>query len=159
MGAEQITSVIDSALDSTHKQQEAGAAKSAGGKTRAAINGAFFRRFMKLLRIIMPGPLTPEFGFLVLVLSMMVGRTFCDLWIIKNQTAIERYIITRDNAGVCVCVSVCVCVCVCLSVCLSICLSVCLSVCLSLSVSVCRSVALWLCWLTRVVAQALSVIC
>jgi len=35
-------------------------------------------------------------GYIVLVAAMLVARTFCDLWMIKNTTTIERIIISRN---------------------------------------------------------------
>ena len=49
------------------------------------------RRLARLLKIIVPGVLTPEVGYLLLVAAMLVVRTYCDVWMIQNGTAIEGY--------------------------------------------------------------------
>jgi ATP-binding cassette, subfamily D (ALD), member 3 len=36
-------------------------------------------------------------GYIVLVAAMLIARTFCDLWMIKNTTTIERIIISRNG--------------------------------------------------------------
>jgi ATP-binding cassette subfamily D (ALD) protein 3 len=64
-----------------------------------AVDGVFFSRLWRLLKILIPGPFTPESGFMVLVAAMMLSRTWCDVWMLKNGTAIERTIITRDFQG------------------------------------------------------------
>lgn len=45
------------------------------------------------------GVFTPEMGYVVLVAVMMVMRTGCDVWMLKNGTAIESKIIARDYKG------------------------------------------------------------
>lgn len=59
---------------------------------KAQVNAAFFRMLYKLLKIGIPGVLTPEFGCVVLVAAALVGRTLCDLWLIKKGTLIETYV-------------------------------------------------------------------
>jgi len=68
-------------------------------KSKVAVDYVFFRRLWALLKIIVPGPFTPESGYLTLVAAMMLARTWCDVWMLKNGTAIERTIITRNYKG------------------------------------------------------------
>jgi ATP-binding cassette subfamily D (ALD) protein 3 len=68
-------------------------------KTKVAVDSVFFSRFWGLLKIIVPGPFTAEAGYLVLVAAMMLARTWCDVWMLKNGTAIERQIISRNYRG------------------------------------------------------------
>jgi hypothetical protein len=75
-------------------KKEDGAARQ-----KVAVDGVFFSRLWRLLKILIPGPFTPESGFMVLVAAMMLSRTWCDVWMLKNGTAIERTIITRDFQG------------------------------------------------------------
>ena len=56
----------------------------------------FWKRFWNLLKIMIPGILTPEFGYVILAGSVMIARTLCDIWMIKNGTDIESAIIGRD---------------------------------------------------------------
>jgi len=49
----------------------------ARGKDRVGVNAAFMARISKILPILVPGPFTPEAGFLALVAAMMVGRSGC----------------------------------------------------------------------------------
>jgi ATP-binding cassette subfamily D (ALD) protein 3 len=64
-------------------------------KDKIVVNMAFFKKLFFLLKIMIPGIFTSEFGFLMLVAGSMVARTYCDVWMIKNGTAIERSIISR----------------------------------------------------------------
>ena len=64
-------------------------------REKVQVNMVFFRKLYALLRIMVPGVFTPEFGYMMLVSAAMVARTYCDVWMIKNGTAIERSIISR----------------------------------------------------------------
>lgn len=68
-------------------------------KERVAVDARFVRRIRVLLKIIIPGPLSPEAGYLGLVAGMLVARTYSDIWHINNGTSIERAIISRDREG------------------------------------------------------------
>lgn len=63
----------------------------------AAINLEFLRRMSKLIKILVPGPFCKESFYLVVVAAMMVTRTLCDVWQIRNGTSIETAIIARDS--------------------------------------------------------------
>lgn len=68
-------------------------------KEKAAVDGVFFRKLLRILKIIIPGWLTPETGYLALVAASLIARTYCDVWMIHNGTSIERSIIGQDFAG------------------------------------------------------------
>ena len=65
-------------------------------KSRPAVNRLFMKRFARLLKILIPSIVSPEFGYTVFVGAMLVLRTMCDVWMLTNGTKIERAIITRD---------------------------------------------------------------
>lgn len=65
-------------------------------KQRVAVDWAFFKRLYGLLKILIPGPFTSEAGYLLLVAFAMLSRTWCDVWMLKNGTAIERTIVSRN---------------------------------------------------------------
>ncbi|XP_028400018.1 ATP-binding cassette sub-family D member 3-like [Dendronephthya gigantea] len=65
-------------------------------KSRAAVDKKFFRNLFQLIKIVIPGWLTPETGLLLLVAASLLTRTYCDLWMIQNTTSTERAIIGRD---------------------------------------------------------------
>lgn len=65
-------------------------------KEKVAVDGVFFNRLRRLLPILVPGFVSAEFGFTLLVASMLVARTLCDLWMISNTTEIESLIISRN---------------------------------------------------------------
>ncbi|XP_070562869.1 ATP-binding cassette sub-family D member 3-like [Ptychodera flava] len=65
-------------------------------KERAAIDGVFVRRKIRILKVLVPGWFTPESGYIVLIAAMLIARTYCDVWMISNGTAIESAIIGRD---------------------------------------------------------------
>ncbi|XP_020286693.1 ATP-binding cassette sub-family D member 3 [Pseudomyrmex gracilis] len=64
---------------------------------KAQVNAAFFRMLYQLLKIGIPSVLSPEFGCVVLVAVALVGRTLCDLWLIKKGTLIETSIVNMDG--------------------------------------------------------------
>lgn len=68
-------------------------------KGKAAVDGVFFRQLLKILKIIIPGWLSPESGYLLLVAVSLIARTYCDVWMINNGTSIERSIIGGDFGG------------------------------------------------------------
>lgn len=86
--------------------------KSNGNKKKkdtAAVDGKFFAQLLRLIKIIIPGAFTPEVqtkaspqqssvqsvadslkvGYLLLVAVLLVTRTYADVWLIQNGTAIE----------------------------------------------------------------------
>ncbi|XP_046846152.1 ATP-binding cassette sub-family D member 3-like [Xenia sp. Carnegie-2017] len=73
--------------------------KSKKSKSRVAVDNKFFRDLFQLIKIVIPGWLTPETGLLALVAASLVTRTYCDLWMIQNTTSIERSVIGRDIDG------------------------------------------------------------
>ncbi|XP_018343063.1 PREDICTED: LOW QUALITY PROTEIN: ATP-binding cassette sub-family D member 3 [Trachymyrmex septentrionalis] len=64
---------------------------------KAQVNAVFFRRLYQLLKIGIPGVLSPEFGFLFLVATALVGRTLCDLWLINKATLLETSIVNMNR--------------------------------------------------------------
>lgn len=65
-------------------------------REKAHVDREFFRQLTDLIKVVVPGILTPEFGYMLLVASSLVGRTLCDIWLIRNGTVIERAIISRN---------------------------------------------------------------
>lgn len=70
------------------------AGKSKG--ERANVDAKFFSQLWRMIKIIIPGPFSSEVGYLVLVAVMLVSRTYADVWLIQNGTAIEGSIIGRS---------------------------------------------------------------
>ncbi|XP_067934177.1 ATP-binding cassette sub-family D member 3-like [Watersipora subatra] len=66
-------------------------------RDKAAVDGVFFKRMMSILKILVPGWFTPETGYLVVVALSLMARTYCDVWMIQNGTAIEAAIIGRNK--------------------------------------------------------------
>ena len=61
------------------KQQPAPAAPTAAaakGKGKVAVDGVFFSRLWRLLKIVIPGPLSPEFWLLMVHSGFLVARTW-----------------------------------------------------------------------------------
>ncbi|KAG9329168.1 hypothetical protein JZ751_007380 [Albula glossodonta] len=48
------------------------------------------------MKIMVPHLFCTETGYLILIASMLVARTYCDVWMIQNGTMIESGIISRD---------------------------------------------------------------
>jgi ATP-binding cassette subfamily D (ALD) protein 3 len=63
---------------------------------KVAVDLTFLKHIAHLLSILVPGPLSKESGYLVMVALAMLSRTWCDVWMLRNGTAIERTIVTRD---------------------------------------------------------------
>lgn len=70
---------------------------SSSSSRKVAVDAVFVRRLWRLLKILVPGVLSREMGYIVLVALMMLVRTYCDLWMIQSTTFIERIIIGRDG--------------------------------------------------------------
>ncbi|GMF33765.1 unnamed protein product [Phytophthora fragariaefolia] len=63
---------------------------------KAAVNGDFFRRFLRLFRVIIPGPFSAELGFAALVAVMLAAKTSFDIAVLQLFTSIERAIVSRS---------------------------------------------------------------
>uniref|UniRef100_A0A8C5HYV9 ABC transporter domain-containing protein n=1 Tax=Gouania willdenowi TaxID=441366 RepID=A0A8C5HYV9_GOUWI len=57
----------------------------------------FFNRILRILRIMVPRFFCLETGYLLLIATMLVARTYCDVWMIQNGTMIESAIIGRST--------------------------------------------------------------
>jgi len=66
-------------------------------KSGAGIDREFAKRLVKLLPILIPSPFCKETFYLALVAALMIVRTLCDIWQIRNGTSIESAIITRNK--------------------------------------------------------------
>uniref|UniRef100_A0A3Q3SY29 ATP binding cassette subfamily D member 3 n=1 Tax=Mastacembelus armatus TaxID=205130 RepID=A0A3Q3SY29_9TELE len=73
-----------------HKQKD-------GRKDRAAVDKVFFLRIIQILRIMVPRVFCMETAYLMLIATMLVARTYCDVWMIQNGTMIESAIIGRST--------------------------------------------------------------
>lgn len=65
---------------------------------RAHVNGRFFKQLFHILKIIIPGFTSPEFGFLLLVAASLIARSYSDIWMIQTGTVVETAIISRNTA-------------------------------------------------------------
>eukprot|EP01130_Rhizamoeba_saxonica_P004635 TRINITY_DN1888_c0_g1_i14.p1 TRINITY_DN1888_c0_g1~~TRINITY_DN1888_c0_g1_i14.p1 ORF type:complete len:656 (+),score=122.47 TRINITY_DN1888_c0_g1_i14:13-1980(+) len=61
------------------------------------INKKFWEELKVLLRVAVPGVFSMEAAYLIIVAGAMIARTYCDLWMLKNGTSIERAIIGRNE--------------------------------------------------------------
>ncbi|XP_035721905.1 ATP-binding cassette sub-family D member 3-like [Vespa mandarinia] len=68
--------------------------KSKGPKVQ--VDKVFLQELYKLLTIGIPGVLSNEFLFLLLIAGSLTARTICDLWLINMSTLIETSIITMN---------------------------------------------------------------
>ncbi|KAF6729871.1 ATP-binding cassette sub-family D member 3 [Oryzias melastigma] len=66
-------------------------------RDKAAVDKTFFLRILGILRIMVPGVFCMETTYLILIASMLVTRTYCDVWMIQNGTMIESAIIGRST--------------------------------------------------------------
>ncbi|KAI0211665.1 ATP-binding cassette sub-family D member 3 [Lamellibrachia satsuma] len=65
-------------------------------KDRAAVDSVFFKQLQRILKIILPGWFSAEGWYMFLVAGALAARTYCDVWMIQNGTAIESSIIGRN---------------------------------------------------------------
>ncbi|KAK2142179.1 hypothetical protein NP493_4976g00001 [Ridgeia piscesae] len=65
-------------------------------KDRAAVDAVFFNQLKRILKIILPGWFSAEGWYMFLVAVALAARTYCDVWMIQNGTAIESSIIGRN---------------------------------------------------------------
>ncbi|DAZ95309.1 TPA: hypothetical protein N0F65_006562 [Lagenidium giganteum] len=89
-----------------HGQKKANAAfredsqfmtKKQGNKQKVAVNKEFAQRFLRLFKIIVPGPFTPEVAYAILVAALLAARTSFDILIMQIFTSVERAIISRSQ--------------------------------------------------------------
>mmetsp|Transcript_11541 Transcript_11541/g.14313 ORF Transcript_11541/g.14313 Transcript_11541/m.14313 type:complete len:131 (+) Transcript_11541:54-446(+) len=66
-------------------------------RPKAAVDLIFLKRLLRLLKIVIPSPFSPEMGYIIMVAVMMLARTYCDLWMISSTTFIERLIISKKG--------------------------------------------------------------
>jgi ATP-binding cassette subfamily D (ALD) protein 3 len=67
------------------------------GQAKVSVNATFMRRFLRLFRVIVPGPFTAEVGFAALVAVMLAAKTSFDIAVLHVFTAIERAIVSRSQ--------------------------------------------------------------
>lgn len=63
---------------------------------KASVDLRFLWQICGIVRHILPGLFIPEVGYMLLIAAALLGRTYCDLWMIKNNTAVEASIIGRN---------------------------------------------------------------
>lgn len=79
-----------------------GSKKGAVGKAKkkkVAVDGVFAKRMLRLLKIIVPGPMSGEAFYLAFVAALLVVRTYFDLLMLGITTQVESRIIARDSKG------------------------------------------------------------
>ncbi|XP_018027493.1 ATP-binding cassette sub-family D member 3 isoform X2 [Hyalella azteca] len=68
-----------------------------GTTNKIQVDGKFFSSLRKLLRVLVPGPVSKESGYMALIALMLVLRSICDIWMINNGTLIESAIISKNR--------------------------------------------------------------
>ncbi|XP_067934447.1 ATP-binding cassette sub-family D member 3-like [Watersipora subatra] len=63
------------------------------------VDGEFLKKLFGLAKILVPGWLTPETGYMLLVAASVIASTYSELWVIENTTHIQSRILERDNIG------------------------------------------------------------
>ncbi|XP_056112952.1 ATP-binding cassette sub-family D member 3b isoform X2 [Rhinichthys klamathensis goyatoka] len=66
---------------------------------KAAVDRVFFRRICHIMKILLPETFCKESGYLLLIAAMLMARTYCDVWVIRNGTMIESAIIGRSTTA------------------------------------------------------------
>lgn len=67
-------------------------------REKAHLDSVFFRKLLRILKIIVPGWTCPEAAYLFLVAACLLIRTYADMWMIHNGTSIERSIIGHNRS-------------------------------------------------------------
>ncbi|CEG49463.1 atp-binding cassette sub-family d member 3 [Plasmopara halstedii] len=106
-GAIPIASIVALALAiRSHGQKKANASisidsefitKKQGSRETVAVNKEFYQRFLRLFKVIVPGPFTAEVAFAALVAVMLMARTSFDIVVLQTFSAIESAIISRSQ--------------------------------------------------------------
>ena len=60
-------------------------------KTKIGVDAVFFSRMARLLKIIVPGPLSRESMYLAFVAALLVMRTYFDIALLSITTRIETH--------------------------------------------------------------------
>ncbi|KAL4094155.1 hypothetical protein PRIC1_009818 [Phytophthora ramorum] len=84
-------------VNSSYQESASVTARKQPGQLKAAVNGDFYRRFLRLFRVIVPGPFTAEVGFAALVAVMLAAKTSFDVTVLHLFTSIERAIVSRSQ--------------------------------------------------------------
>ncbi|VDK50167.1 unnamed protein product [Cylicostephanus goldi] len=66
-------------------------------KDKVHVDGAFFRKLWRILKILVPSPFCGEVFYLILIAVALLSRTYADLYMITKTTRIEATIINRDK--------------------------------------------------------------
>uniref|UniRef100_A0A7I4Y4Z4 ATP-binding cassette sub-family D member 3 n=1 Tax=Haemonchus contortus TaxID=6289 RepID=A0A7I4Y4Z4_HAECO len=66
-------------------------------KDKAHVDGAFFMKLWRIMKILIPGPFSMEMFYMLLVAVSLLCRTYADLYMIVTATGIEASIISRDR--------------------------------------------------------------
>ncbi|KAL3101053.1 hypothetical protein niasHS_001513 [Heterodera schachtii] len=64
---------------------------------KAHVDSVFFRRLLRILRILIPSPFSMELLFMVAIALSLMLRTYADVWMIQTSTKIEAAIISRHK--------------------------------------------------------------
>ncbi|XP_006825744.1 ATP-binding cassette sub-family D member 3-like [Saccoglossus kowalevskii] len=83
-------------VSSPHLGVKIGEKQTGGSRDKAALDRLFLSRMWRILKVLIPGWFTLETGYVILIAIMLIARTYCDVWMISNGTAIESAIIGRD---------------------------------------------------------------
>ncbi|VDM68398.1 unnamed protein product, partial [Strongylus vulgaris] len=66
-------------------------------KDKVHVDGEFFRKLWRILKILVPRPFCGEVFYLLLVAVALISRTYADLYMINKSTRIEATIISRNQ--------------------------------------------------------------
>lgn len=89
-----LTRSSPSSVALLHEKAETKSGKKS--KSRVTIDAQFFKKLWNILKIVFPSVFSPETFYLLLIAGSLISRTYCDVWMIKNGTAIESAIIGRN---------------------------------------------------------------
>ncbi|KDD75960.1 ABC transporter, partial [Helicosporidium sp. ATCC 50920] len=73
-------------------------ASKSGGSKRVAVDAVFAQRLRRILRICVPGPLSPEAGLIYAQTALLVARTLLTDYVSALEGRVGRFIIAQDGA-------------------------------------------------------------
>ena len=97
LGAAALRAIVRARAERDQSQVIVPVKESASRTHKAAVDAVFIKQLIRLLKIVIPSPISSEMGYILLVAVMMLARTYCDLWMISSTTFIERLIISKKG--------------------------------------------------------------
>lgn len=97
--AGRLLALLRRMLRGRRRTTSSSAVRSATGTARVAVGPEFIQQLVRLLRIMIPGPLSRESALLVLHTCTLVARTFLSVYVATLEGRMIKYIVRKDIAN------------------------------------------------------------